>query len=81
VQAWLQWKKISIKYSQFVFVALVIQLPMRTLQIVNRGLSGSTVFIHIILQTARTSGKQVFKHEMGVLIFSANLAFSRSEKN
>jgi len=38
----------SIKYSECVFVAVDIQHAMRMLQIVIYGLSGSTIFFHII---------------------------------
>ena len=41
-------KAISITYSECVFVALGIQHAMRMLHIVICGLSGSTVFFHII---------------------------------
>jgi hypothetical protein len=74
-------KTISINYSQCVFVALIIQLPMRIRQIVICGLSGSTVFFHIISQRARISGEKIFEHEMRILIFSTNFVYSHSEKN
>jgi hypothetical protein len=41
-------KTISIAYSEFVFVALVIQHTMHMHHIVIWGLPGSTVFFHII---------------------------------
>jgi hypothetical protein len=41
-------KKISITYSECVFVALVIQHAMRMRLIIICGLSGSTIFFHII---------------------------------
>jgi hypothetical protein len=64
-------KAISIIYSEYVSVALVIQHAMRmrrTTHVVNRGLSGSTIFSHIISQKARFS-KNVTEHKMCVLSF------------
>jgi len=43
------WKKISITYSEYVSVVLVIQHVMRVPHIVFRGLSASKIFFHIIL--------------------------------
>jgi len=55
---------------------------MRVRQIVICGLSGSTVFFHIISQMARISGeKYLFEYEMRVLIISTNFVYSHSEKN
>jgi len=47
--------KVSVAYSERVFVALGIQHAMRMLHIVNSGLSGSTIFFQIISQTVRFS--------------------------
>ena len=48
VQQLLQWKAISITYSECVFVALGIQHAKCMRHIVICGLSGFTVFFHII---------------------------------
>jgi hypothetical protein len=45
----------SIRYSEFVFVVLGIQHAMHMRHIVIRGLSGSPVFVHIILQITLNS--------------------------
>jgi hypothetical protein len=44
----LQWKKISITYSECVFVTLGIQHAMRVRHIVISGLSSTTKFFQII---------------------------------
>ena len=46
-------KAVSITYSECVLVALGIQHVMRMRHIVICGQSGSTIFLHIISQTAR----------------------------
>jgi hypothetical protein len=43
---------------------------MRMRPIVNRGLPASTIFFHIISQTARFRGKKLIEHKIGVFIFS-----------
>jgi len=61
---------ISITYSESVFVALVIQHVMRMRHSVICGLSGPKIFLHIISQKVRFSGRK--SHEMCVMIFSTN---------
>jgi hypothetical protein len=48
-----------ITYSECVSVALVIQYAKRMHHIAIYGLSGSTMFFHIITKTARFSKKQI----------------------
>jgi hypothetical protein len=48
-------KAISMRYSDYVFVALGIQHAMRMRYVFIRGLPGSTKFVHIISLTARFS--------------------------
>jgi hypothetical protein len=50
-------KRISITYSDSVFVALGIQHAVRMRSIVICGLSGATIFFHFISQTTRLSKK------------------------
>ena len=60
----------SIANPACVFVALGIQHAMHMRHIVICGLPRSTVFIHIISQTARFSKKKVIEHKMCVASFS-----------
>jgi hypothetical protein len=57
-----------------IFVAGGVQHAMRMHHIVICGLSGSTIFFHIIPYNAQTSGKKVMEHKMCVLIFSTTFA-------
>jgi len=63
MQPFLQWKAISITYSECVFVAVSIQHAMRMCHTVICGLSDSTVLSHIISQTKGFS-KKMTKHKM-----------------
>jgi hypothetical protein len=58
-------------YCEFVFVALGIQHALRMCHIAIWGVSVPTVFLYVILETARFSKKrkEVVEHEMCVLIF------------
>ena len=85
-------KATSITYSECVFVVLGIQHAMRMRHTVICGLSGSTIFLHIISLMAWLKKKIIKKkyiyiyiyteHKMCVLIFSTNSVcnISHSEK-
>jgi len=64
-----------ITYFDCAVVALVIQHPMRTRHVVIRGLSGSSIFFHIISITGRFIEKKFIENEMGLLIFCAPFLF------
>jgi hypothetical protein len=62
-------------YSEIISVALGIQQAMGMRRIVICDLSDSTMFFHIISQTARFSrGKNIIEYEMCVLSFSTILS-------
>jgi len=62
-------KVISIKYSEYVFVALVVRHAKRTRHIVICDLSGYTTFFHIIHKQHSFGGKKVIEQKMCVSIF------------
>ena len=70
VQPLLHGKAVSVTYSECVFVDLDIQHAMRMRRIVVCGLSGSTVFFHIIPQTAWFSKKKKLLNTKRVFWFS-----------
>ena len=67
-------KAISITYSEFVFVALVIQQAMRMRRIILSSVGCLIVpYFPTLSYTARFSGgKKITEHKIRVLIYSTN---------
>ena len=63
-----------LQYSECVFVALGIQHATGMCHIFICGLSGSTLFFHIISQRARYWTKKIVEYKTCVLIFYTNLS-------
>jgi hypothetical protein len=73
----------GITYSECVFVAFGFQHAMAMRHIVIYGLSGSSIFFHIMSQIAWFSKKNVIEHKIYVLIFSTTFIWniSHTKKN
>jgi hypothetical protein len=76
-------KAMRITYCECVFVALCIQHAKRSRHIFICGLSGSTIFFHVISEKTRFSGEKVIQYKMRILTFSTHFAWkiSHSKKN
>jgi hypothetical protein len=64
----------GITYSECVFKALIVQHPMRMSHINVCGLSSSTIFFHVIIQT--NDFRKNSEHKMCVLIFSTTFVWN-----
>jgi hypothetical protein len=82
VEPLLQWKTISITYSQRVFAALGTQHAERMRPIVIRGLSSAKIFFNIP-KDGKIFVKKIIEHKMYALISSTTAVcnISHSTKN
>jgi hypothetical protein len=71
----------SVTYSECVFVALVILHAKRMRRIIlSSGLTGSTIFFHIVSQTARFLAMEILDIKC-ILIFSTDFVLKISHSN
>jgi len=70
-------EKELVLYYEWVFVALVVQQARRMRHIVNCGTPRSTIFFHIILQTARIS-KTVIETKICAWMYSTTFVWNIS---
>jgi len=83
VQPLLQWKAVSITYSDCVSLAFGIQQAVRTRPIFICGLSYCTVFFHILSITAPFWGEKIIEHQVCVFVLSTTFVSNipRYKKN